>query len=63
MEKPKVRMIGENGNIFNLLGIASRALRDAGLDDQAKEMREKVFSEAHSYDEALRIIMTYVEVE
>ncbi|WP_201317559.1 hypothetical protein [Paenibacillus sp. EPM92] len=63
MEKLKVRLVGENGNIFNLLGIASRALKDAGLDGQAKEMKDRVLSEARSYDEALRIIMVYVEVE
>lgn len=63
MIKPTAQLVGENGNIYNLLAIASKALKGAGLDDQAKEMRNKVFSEARSYDEALRIIMEYVEVE
>lgn len=63
LKKPIARLIGENGNIYNLLGIASKALRSAGLDEQAIEMQKKIFSEARSYDEALRIIMEYVEVE
>jgi len=58
--KPKCKLVGKDGNVFNLIGLASRALKDAGMRDQAKEMTEKCFA-AHSYDEALQIIMTYVE--
>lgn len=60
--KPKCKLIGEDGNIFNLIGIASRSLRLAGLEDKAKEMSEKVMH-CGSYTEALSIIMEYVEVE
>jgi len=59
--KPECNLIGQDGNIFNLIGIARKALKRAGLDDQAKEMQERCFK-AESYDEALRIIMEYVEV-
>ncbi len=62
MTKPKCKLIGEDGNIFNLIGIASRTLRRAGLEEEAKEMVDKVFK-SESYDKALRIIMEYVEVE
>jgi hypothetical protein len=61
MEKPEAKLFGEDGNIFNLMGIASRALKEAGQDDQATEMVEKIFS-AKSYIEALAIMMDYVEV-
>ena len=60
--KPRCKLIGEDGNIFNLIGIASRSLRRAGLADKAKEMSEKV-THCGSYTEALSIIMEYVEVE
>ena len=60
--KPKCKLIGQDGNIFNLIGIASRSLRHAGLADKAKEMSEKV-THCGSYTEALSIIMDYVEVE
>jgi hypothetical protein len=60
--KPKCRLIGEDGNVFNLIGLASRTLKKAGLPDQAKEMSTKVFS-CGSYDEALNIIGDYVEIE
>lgn len=38
MNKPKVKLVGQDGNIFNILGIASRALKKAGYTDEAKEM-------------------------
>ena len=38
-DKPDCPLIGADGNIFNLLGIASRTLREHGLKEQAKEMR------------------------
>ena len=60
--KPRCKLIGEDGNIFNLIGIAARALRHAGLADKATEMSQKVM-QSQSYTEALSIIMEYVEVE
>ena len=43
------------------MGIASRTLRENGLDEQAKEMSSKVFASG-SYDEALCIIGDYVNI-
>ena len=64
MEKPTCELIGMDGNIFNLIGIASRTLRKNGLPEQADEMKNRIMGgEAGSYDEALRIIMEYVEIE
>lgn len=60
--KPSCKLIGENGNVFNLIGLASKALKKAGLKDRCSEMQEKCFA-AGSYDEVLRILMEYVEVE
>lgn len=60
--KPTVTFTGENGNIFNLLGIASRALKKVSQRDKATEMRSRV-TKSKSYDEALLIIMEYVEVD
>ena len=64
MEKPTCKLIGADGNIFNLIGIASRTLRRNGLQEQADEMGERIMGgEAGSYDEALCIIMEYIEIE
>ena len=62
VKKPKAKLIGANGNVFNLIGIASRSLKRAGQNDKATEMSKRVMSSG-SYDEALSIIMEYVEVE
>ena len=61
VDKPECAQIGEDGNIFNLIGIASKTLKNAGLSEQATEMTERVFASG-SYDEALCIIMDYVEI-
>lgn len=60
-QKPKCPLIGQDGNIFNLMGIASRTLRENGLGDQAKEMSARIMASG-SYDEALWIIGEYVEI-
>lgn len=62
MEKPRCKLIGEDGNIFNLLGLASRTLKEAGLEDEADEMSKRVTS-SESYLEALAVISEYVDIE
>ena len=61
-KKPDCPLIGQDGNVFNLIGIASQTLRRAGMPEQAKEMSSRIQTETHSYDEALCIIMEYVNV-
>lgn len=61
--KPKCRLIGEDGNIFNLMGIVSRTLKEAGEPEKADEMIQRITKGANSYDEALAILMEYVDVE
>ena len=58
-EKPMCPIIGANGNIFNILGIASRTLRNNDMADEAQEMYNRVTSSS-SYDEALCIITDYI---
>lgn len=60
-QKPDCKLLGEDGNVYNLLGIASRTLRRSGLADQAKEMCDRVYSSG-SYGEALCIIGDYVNI-
>ena len=60
-KKPKCALIGQDGNIFNLVGIASRTLKRNGMYEESKAMSDRVFS-SHSYDEALNIIGEYVEI-
>ena len=58
-EKPDAPLIGADGNIFVIMGIASRTLKRTGMPDPAKEMCSRV-TESGSYDAALGIIMEYV---
>ena len=59
--KPDCKLIGEDGNIYNLMGLAARTLRRNGLAEQATEMTERVTG-CGSYDEALCIIGEYVNI-
>ena len=62
--KPECKMIGENGNIFNLILIASICLTEHNMEEQAEDMKRRIIEkqEAHSYEEALAIIMEYVGI-
>ena len=61
VNKPKCALIGQDGNIFNLVGIASRTLKDNGLKEEAKEMSDRVFKSQNYYN-ALNIIREYVDI-
>ena len=59
--KPKCPLIGADGNIFNLMGIASNTLKHTGMADEAKEMCDRITSSG-SYNEALCILGEYVDI-
>lgn len=59
--KPDCPLIGENNNIFNLMGIANRTLKRNNMIDEAKEMCSRVTS-SDSYGKALSIIEEYVNI-
>lgn len=61
LQKPDCPLIGEDGNIFNLLGIAARTLRENGMAEQASEMMKRAAASG-SYDEALCVIGEYVNI-
>ena len=61
--KPDCPLIGEDGNIFNLMGIASRTLKENGMYEQAEKMRQRITGgECLSYEEALMVIADYVNI-
>ncbi len=62
-QKPDCQLIGEDGNIFNLMGIASRTLKENGMKEQANEMIHRITGGVcNSYGEALKIIGEYVNI-
>jgi len=60
--RPKMQLIGQDGNIFAIMGRASRLLKNAGQRDKAKEMCNRVMA-SKSYNAALAIVSEYVETE
>lgn len=61
-QRPKMNLVGMDGNIFYILGTASKLLHRAGQAEQAKEMKQRV-QQSHDYYKALGIISEYVETE
>lgn len=62
-EKADCQLIGQDGNIFNLIGIASRTLRQNGQTEEAKEMQRRITGgDCRSYYDALGIIGEYVNI-
>ncbi len=59
--KPDCPLIGQNGNIFNLMGIASRTLKENSMAEEAKEMCDKIM-QSGSYEEAMCILGEYVNI-
>lgn len=60
-QKPDCPLIGQDGNIYNLVGIAARTLRESGMQEEAKEMTQRVFC-SDSYGAALGVIGEYVNI-
>lgn len=62
-ERPKCELIGQNGNIFNLVSIAANTLRSHGYRDEAEELTHRIWNgEAKSYYHAINIIEEYVDI-
>lgn len=60
--KPVCKLLGTNGNVFALAGKVTSALKNAGQADKAKEFSDRIM-DTGSYDEALQLMMKYVEVQ
>lgn len=60
-KKPKVKLTGSDGNVFALAGKVNRALKDAGNREAAAEFSMKIMA-CRSYNDALVLMMEYVEV-
>lgn len=59
--KPECKLVGEDGNVFNIIGRVSKCLKSAGLSKEAEEYKKRCFSSG-SYDEVLKITAEYVEI-
>lgn len=64
--KPPCKLIGENGNIFNLIGIVSKTLKQHGLTEELEQFHLdlKIIQETGgSYDDVLNLFSRFVDVE
>ena len=61
MEKPTVKLLGEDGNAFAIMGTVAKALKKAGA---SQEHIEKYYEESSSgdYDNLIRVAMKYANV-
>jgi hypothetical protein len=57
----EVQLTGTDGNVFALGGKVSKALKQGGHPELASEFTSALFR-CGSYDEALQLMMEYVEV-
>lgn len=63
VQKPDCPLIGTNGNIFHLMAVASRTLKEHGQDELARQMVERITNgSCHSYEDALNMIGEYVNI-
>lgn len=56
-----VKLIGEDGNIFNLMRIVTAEMKRNGHGEHIDKFRKEVTS-THSYEQALCAIMDWVDV-
>ncbi len=61
-QKPKMELLGQDGNIFSILGRAASLLKQAGRKEQSDEMFRRVTG-CGDYNQALHIISEYVDTE
>lgn len=60
-KKPVAKLVGQDGNVFNLIGICKKALQKAGQYEEAKKMQEEVMK-AGDYYSAIGIMSNYCEL-
>lgn len=58
----KVRLCGEDGNVFFIIGRVSRALKQAGFHREAQDYLNKAAS-CKSYNEVIQLTADTVTVE
>jgi hypothetical protein len=57
-----VKLIGEDGNAFAILGLVDRALKSAGVGFDERSAFIKEATSAGSYDGLLQVVMEWVKV-
>lgn len=58
----EVKLVGEDGNIFNLVGITLDAMKKAGVSDEEIHQFKNEILATDSYSGAIWVIMCWVTV-
>ena len=61
-QRPTVRLLGEDGNAYAIMGRVTSALRKAGFDNEVVKTYQKEAT-AGDYDTLLRVTLGYVREE
>lgn len=62
-DKKPTAVIGDNANVFHQIEVCKRALKEAGLNQQAEEMAKRIY-DSNSYGESAKKIMAeYCELK
>lgn len=59
----EIQLVGEDGNIFAIIGKCRRQMKQMGATPQEVEAFQLQVSKAGSYDEALNIVSDWFEVQ
>ena len=57
----KLTLVGQDGNAFNILGLAQKALRKAGQAELLSEFQKEAMSD--DYDHLIRVCTDWFDVE
>ena len=60
--KPEIQLSGEDGNVFNIIGLCKRAAKKAGWSTEEVSELVRQLMNAGSYDSVLQIILKKFEV-
>ena len=63
--KPECKLIGENGNVFNLISIVRRTLKEHDLEEELSRFDtdlKKIQETGGTYDDVLVLFMKFVDV-
>lgn len=61
VDKPKLKLVGQDGNAFIILGLARRAAKKANWPDERWEEFDAK-AKSGDYDNLLRVCMEYFDV-
>lgn len=64
--KPPCKLIGQNGNVFNLIGITRKTLKEYDLQQELAQFDQRfheIKENGGSYDDVLNLISEFVPVE